>query len=166
MTDAEWGRERRATYLLREEGLSRPLSIDETVWPEDTSPLSATLALFSVLRGTVPSGPPTYFLPLDIIDEGAGQLLGYDVADLAMTSGLTNCGYTQIEKSQIQQVWAMRLNRFHLFDSRDDADRFRALTDRRVPEHAPFLVFGVYEFVPTNEVAVRSSRSLRTRPAK
>lgn len=73
-------------------------------------------------------------------DPEAWPRLGYDVADPGMISGLMNCGYGE-EREALVAAWAARLNAAGLFDSLDDALAFRALTDARVPEHAPFAVF-------------------------
>ena len=67
---------------------------------------------------------PTGFNPAD------WQPLGYDVADVLYR-------YTH-------HVWAPKLNPHGLFTHATDADAYRAITDLRVPEHAPFPVFGLY----------------------
>ena len=66
--------------------------------------------------------------------------LGFDVADASFVSGLTNCGFGG-ERAALMLEWAPRLNAHGLLASLDDAFAFRDLTDARVPEHAPFLVF-------------------------
>jgi hypothetical protein len=70
--------------------------------------------------------------------------LGYDVADSYMISGLSNCAYTIEENAHLAPAWAGRLNSNHLFDDTRDADDFRQITDMRVPEHAPFRVYGLW----------------------
>lgn len=70
--------------------------------------------------------------------------LGYDVADAALTSGLSNCGFLEDERARLRDEWAGRLNDHGLFDSRDDATAFRALSDTRIAEHAPFHVFALF----------------------
>jgi hypothetical protein len=72
------------------------------------------------------------------------QLLGFDVSDGGLLSGLSNCGYTPDEIHMLRPQWQPRLNARHLFDAVEDAFEFRQLTDARVPEHAPFFVFGLY----------------------
>lgn len=72
------------------------------------------------------------------------QLLGYDVSDGSLLSGLTNCGYLEEEKEELSGIWSPHLNTHHLFIEPDAAFRFREVTDQRVREHAPFFVFGVY----------------------
>jgi len=86
-----------------------------------------------------------------LLDEDA-ELLGYDVADDVMTSGLTNCGYSKEESGEIGQRWASQLNRHHLFDDVNLALQFKDITDARVHEHAPFFVFGLFRlsYSPTS----------------
>jgi hypothetical protein len=71
------------------------------------------------------------------------KVAGHDVADGSLLSGLMNCGYSQPERQTLRPVWAAKVNRAGLFDSADDAFAFRAATDSRVPEHAPFFVFAI-----------------------
>ncbi|MEJ7729921.1 MAG: hypothetical protein WKG00_11940 [Polyangiaceae bacterium] len=78
-----------------------------------------------------------------LIPEPAWALLGYDVGDGGV-SGLCNCGYTPDELAVLRPRWAPRLNEHGLFSDVDAAMGFRAITDVRVPEHAPFLVFAMW----------------------
>src|SRR5580698_10201766 len=73
------------------------------------------------------------------------DLLGYDVADYDLLGGLTNCGYTPEEAASLAPVWAPRLNEWHLFDNPDHAETYADVTDKRVPEHAPFYAYGIYQ---------------------
>jgi len=75
--------------------------------------------------------PPTDGLSLDF--------LGYDVADWFLLSGLMNCALDQ----SLPSLWIARLNGYHLFETSEDADDFRRLVNRLVPEHAPFFVYGL-----------------------
>lgn len=70
-------------------------------------------------------------------------LLGFDVADAGLISGLSNCGYTRAEIAGLRAAWASTLNAHHLFDDVEKALAFREMTDRRVPEHAPFFVYAL-----------------------
>jgi hypothetical protein len=72
-----------------------------------------------------------------------GEFLGYDVADASRMSGLANCGYTDIERKQLEQVWSSRLNSYGLLKTLEDAVEFRQVCDKRVAEHAPFWIFGI-----------------------
>ncbi len=71
------------------------------------------------------------------------QFLGYDVADSGLISGLSNCGYSPEEGIAWAEEWRQHLNDHGLLKSLDAAVRFAKATDGRVPEHAPFYVFGL-----------------------
>jgi hypothetical protein len=73
------------------------------------------------------------------------HLLGYDVADYDLLGGLTNCGYTPGEAASLAPVWAPLLNEWHLFGKPEDATAYAAVTAGRVPEHAPFFGYGIYQ---------------------
>lgn len=74
------------------------------------------------------------------------KLLGYDVADAWATSGLSNCGYSGEERiGEAQKLFGMFVNDFHLFDEIDRAREFVLYTNKRVREHAPFYVYGMWE---------------------
>jgi hypothetical protein len=76
--------------------------------------------------------------------EAGWRFLGYDIADGGFISGLTNCGYTEVDAPDLRSQWAGHLNEHHLFGELEQAHAFRELSDRRVPEHAPFFVFGLW----------------------
>ncbi len=80
--------------------------------------------------------------PATVSDEWT--LLGFDVADAGLVSGLSNCGYDQAEIAALRSSWATHLNEHHLFTDVRRAFSFRDLSDPRVPEHAPFFVYGLY----------------------
>ena len=67
--------------------------------------------------------------------------LGFDVADHSFVSGLNNCGYDPEERAGLATAWWEDLNQHGLLTGLDAARRFADMTDARVPEHAPFLVF-------------------------
>ena len=73
----------------------------------------------------------------------AWEFLGFDVADEWLLSGLSNCGYGD-DAEPLRREWAGHLNGHHLFDNLDKAIEFEALTDKRVEEHAPFFIYGIY----------------------
>jgi hypothetical protein len=64
---------------------------------------------------------------------------------MAWPSGLVNCGYTQEDLLALRPTWDLRLNAFGLFDSIEDAVAYRDITDARVPEHAPFWVYALWQ---------------------
>lgn len=73
------------------------------------------------------------------------HFLGYDVGDWGLISGLSNCGFGAEEPvAEYRKHWAPKLNTHHLFDDIDDAHAFVEFANRRVPEHAPFFVFGLW----------------------
>jgi hypothetical protein len=73
-------------------------------------------------------------------------LLGYDVADSGFISGLSNCGYSDEELGALRPEWKEKINDFGLLRTQDDAFAFVEITNRRVPEHAPFWVYGLHQF--------------------
>ena len=76
--------------------------------------------------------------------EAHWRLLGLDIADGSLLSGLSNCGYSQLEVEELRRRWEPHLNRRHLFADPARAFEFRDLANTRVPEHAPFFVYGLY----------------------
>lgn len=72
------------------------------------------------------------------------ELLGHDVSDRWLLSGLTNCGYAESEHQELRARWGPRLNQHHLFTDENDAVVFARGADTRVREHAPFLAWGVW----------------------
>ena len=74
----------------------------------------------------------------------AWERLGLDVADGSLVSGLSECRYTDEEAPPARERWASALNSHHLFEDEGAAFEFAEFSDSRVPEHAPFFVFGVY----------------------
>jgi hypothetical protein len=70
--------------------------------------------------------------------------LGYDVADSSRLSGLANCSYKDADRHDLSRDWGTALNEFGLFREPVTALEFARLTDRRVPEHAPFFAYGLY----------------------
>jgi len=84
----------------------------------------------------------------------AWEFLGYDVADAGRLSGLSNCLYAGDEEdAPLVAAFRDRVNAYHLFAALGDADAFRLASDRRVPEHAPFFVFGLFRIAEVAEVA-------------
>jgi len=162
--DPGWTADRRTSYLLRRDvpsvrsvdtlvwerppGLPPPPPMPEGLWPNLSDVFAAAGALdragVVVVRITAfrEDEPPT-----PGIEPAAERydFLGYDVADYWLLSGLTNCGYSPEEAASLAPVWAPLLNEWHLFDNPDDAEAFADVTDKRVPEHAPFYAHGVYQ---------------------
>jgi hypothetical protein len=80
------------------------------------------------------------------LDDG-WRLLGYDVANPKLYSGLTNAPYhTEHEDVFSLQVrWAKHLNDRHLFVPFEEAKGFTTIVEQRARRLAPFGVFGVWE---------------------
>ena len=76
-----------------------------------------------------------------IPDLASWTRLGFDVADHSFVSGLNNCGYEPDERASLAAAWRESLNQHGLLAELEAARRFADITDERVPEHAPFLVF-------------------------
>lgn len=78
--------------------------------------------------------------------DAAWALLGYDVSDKWLLSGLSNCGYgaNESEIQILRETYTSNLNEHHLFDSIKPAVDFMHLSDERVQAHAPFFVFGIW----------------------
>ena len=115
-------------------------------------------ALRDHLRGTGAASPSSVLIAVTIcaldgtlpMPGTQWERLGYDVADSSLISGLSNCGYTAQEVAELRPTWSGRLNDHHLFEDVQPAFEFSQLTNRRVPEHAPFYVYGLY-VVETNQ---------------
>jgi hypothetical protein len=85
-----------------------------------------------------------YGVPTSSPDE-PWELLGYDVSDTGLLSGLSNCGYSEREDlPATRERYGSFLNSFHLFSAPELALEFMQFSDERVPEHAPFFVFGLW----------------------
>src|SRR5262245_3300046 len=160
-----WNDERRYDYLLRED-VAKPLSADTCVWPsvllgEQRSILIATqsrtllegIHMEHLAQGREESwcvliashvSPSSQFEPVD------SCLLGYDVVDAWLLSGLSNCMYSAEEKKALSH-WKHQLNAHHLFQLQTSAEEFVNATNKRVPEHAPFNVAGVWRLVARGE---------------
>lgn len=166
VSDPSWTVDRRARYLLRRDvpsvrsvdtmvwerppGLPRP-PVPEGLWPDLSGLYAAAGALdragvVAVRITAFEEDEPT---PESLDPTGPAveryDLLGYDVADYWQLSGLTNCGYSPEEAASLAPVWAPLLNEWHLFDDPDDAETYAEVTDKRVPEHAPFYAYGIYQ---------------------
>ena len=166
VSDLSWTVDRRTRFLLRRD-VPSVRSVDPLVWarplelppaPEAEGLWSNLAALFAAAHaldhayamavritaleedGPTPESVDTIGPAFERCD-----LLGYDVADYDLLGGLTNCGYTPEEAASLAPVWAPLLNKWHLFDNPEDATAFAAVTAKRVPEHAPFFAYGIYQ---------------------
>jgi hypothetical protein len=81
------------------------------------------------------------------IRDPAWHLLGYDVADRYLLSGLTNLSWDPVSTDEVQaigQKYIPYLNEYHLFTSVEPATEFLPLAEEGAREHAPFFVFGLW----------------------
>jgi hypothetical protein len=164
--DPSWTEDRRTVYLLRRD-VASVRSVDTLVWeqPPGLPPAPpGAQGLWPDLSGLFAAAhaldrADTVAVLITALEEDGGtpdsdgtagpafdrhDLLGYDVADYFLVSGLTNCGYKPEEAASLAPVWAPLLNRWHLFDNPEDAEAFAEVTSNRVSEHAPFYVYGIY----------------------
>jgi hypothetical protein len=72
------------------------------------------------------------------------HLLGYDVADRWLLSGLSSCGYRAEERERLRARFGPQLNAGHLFADLKRANEFKLISAERVVEHAPFFVYGLW----------------------
>jgi hypothetical protein len=86
------------------------------------------------------------------------SLLGYDVSDRWLLSGLSNCGFLPGDDVQaLREKWSDKLSDHHLFERLESAVEFRALSDQRIVEHSPFFVFGIWSIPSGVSVVLESS---------
>ncbi len=102
--------------------------------------------LFAPAETTVREFPSSLiYSQLDPLILPTGSLLlGYDVADAGFCSGLSNCGYSDEETRTPRPEWAKRINDFGLLRTQEGAVAFIEISNQRVPEHAPFWVYGLH----------------------
>jgi len=175
-TDDDWTQDRRESYLLRPD-VARPLSVDPSVWGQvrgpggevAETPLPWICAEDVLLRAMTWSDASDWVvIVIGVVAEDSHEetaikqamgadtelavssgwkFLGFDVADGSI-SGLSNCGYDASDVASRRRTWAPRLNEHGLFWEVTEALSFRRLTEERVPEHAPFYVYGIWMVAP------------------
>jgi hypothetical protein len=69
--------------------------------------------------------------------------LGFDVADIDYTSGLSNCGWLAEDEQSWKERWLPFMNEHGLLADLGAATDLRAAMDDRAPEHAPFFVYRI-----------------------
>jgi hypothetical protein len=143
-----WDQSRRQQYLIRLD-VALPVSLDRRVLPEA---VDWDVAVLDLMAAVVPANAPAAAIDAlrgwELFDqalplEPEWERLGYDICDATGTSSLSNCGYEPGEREALT-TFALQLNEHHLFREVEHADEFRAASDLRVPEHAPFVVIGIY----------------------
>lgn len=71
-------------------------------------------------------------------------LLGYDVADYDLFSGLADGGLQDELRAKIKPEWVDNLNDYHLFTNPQAAFDYVEFANTRIPTHMPFYVYAVY----------------------
>jgi hypothetical protein len=170
-TFSTWTPERRAGFLV-DPTVRWPLSVDAVTWPQaptvsEPSPLnlraqvprppdrggaceSASVKIQIDLmsersREEEASAVPAWWAPqsLSLADGLKPEHVGFDVADLWLLSGLTNCLVAPTDLERLKEKFIHRLTRFGLLSDPGDADEFARAVDSLVPEHRPFYVYGI-----------------------
>lgn len=147
-----WDDERRAQYLLRD--VPWPLSVDPLVWSRADESAGWAARFDTAEAARAARGPDEWAVAItqwggpgeppvagSEAPDPRWERLGYDLA--AGVSGLSNCGYEDGDRARFAD-FAAALNAWHLFDDLPTGFAFRDVTNRRVPEHAPFGVVGLY----------------------
>jgi len=164
--DPNWTVDRRTRFLLRRD-VPSVRSVDPLVWvrPLELPPSPKVMGLWSNLSGLFVAAralerASAVAVQITVLGEDGRTAenvdpivpavekydpVGYDVADRGLLSGLTNCGYTPDDAASLAPVWAPLLNEWHLFDNPEDATAYASITAKRVPEHAPFFAYGIYQ---------------------
>ncbi|QRK05845.1 hypothetical protein JQX13_37765 [Archangium violaceum] len=139
---SQWDASRRGLYLLREDA-RKPLATDATVWPSlfgEGLPESERERL-----GLRDASRPEWTGPNAPLWDDLERMRSC----LASLGAVRNqphalCGYTESEAPGLRAQWSGHLNEHHLLGDLGRALEFRDASDERVPEHAPFFVFGLW----------------------
>ncbi len=72
------------------------------------------------------------------------QLLGYDVADYELFTGLFEGEIDPNEAQNLRTEWANYLNEYHLFIEPQKAFEYINVANKRYPSHMPYGVYALY----------------------
>lgn len=72
------------------------------------------------------------------------QLLGFDVCDEWLLSGLMNCGMDASDQAALRQKYAGKINLHGLFDDYETASNYSLDVNKIIPEHAPFFPASIF----------------------
>lgn len=72
------------------------------------------------------------------------QLLGYDVADYELCTGLFDGVISPSEAPQLRSEWQKYLNEYHLFTEPQKAFDYITVANQRYPSHMPYYVYALY----------------------
>lgn len=171
--DPSWTLERKKNFLIKPEILL-PKSVDDNVWQQyKPSSINTTIGLIpqsfwleqsKMLKTTQYEKTNSNLVELttylhtfeDIPEEIIAMdykpttlpnhlnFIGYDIADEAPWSGLSNCQYSLDELNYCRQKFGSYLNQHGLFSDINIAQNFIDYTNSRVKEHAPFYLYSLY----------------------
>jgi hypothetical protein len=113
--------------------------------PSKETPFSLFLQCFSPFIHLFPHFACLFAISLR--NSWAWELLGYDVCDEWLLSGLTDLAWGDGSPEEVQaicQKYVPSLNEYHLFTSVDSAAEFIPLAEEGARAHAPFFVFGLW----------------------
>ncbi len=79
----------------------------------------------------------------NIVDE-EWRLLGYDVADYELISGLFEGQMEPDTALKLRNEWQNYLNEYHLFTEPQKAFDYIRIADRKYPSHMPYYVYALY----------------------
>ena len=115
-------------------------------WPTGSYTLIAVALMLAEGPAVWPGEPMAFNGPaIPDAPDPAWELLGYDVSDEWLLSGLSNCLIkTDPDFAKWEEWWAPKLNAHGLFATLDDAIAFAAAIDDRIKEHAPFHPYAIY----------------------
>jgi hypothetical protein len=124
--------------------LAAELSADD--WPAGSYQI---IAVAMMIEGPAvwPGHPHAFNGPIfpDTPDP-AWELLGYDVSDEWLLSGLSNClSKNDPDYAKWEEWWAPKLNEHGLFEVIADAQAFVPAIDDKVKEHAPFHPYAIWK---------------------
>lgn len=171
---SSWNLERRRLFLLNSEvefplsvdrnvwpalGLPKHSGIDETPIWKNQKLMRETLegvnripkgiyVLITIYADELYRSSKHWRLYLDV--EGVvsqyleEDFLGYDVADAGLISAISNCGFSPQQKACLSAKFAPKLNEHGLFAELAVARNFQLDSNRRIKEHAPFFIHGLF----------------------
>jgi hypothetical protein len=125
--------------------LAGELSADD--WPEGSYQVIAVALMIAAGPIQWPGHPQAFNGPADRdTPDPEWELLGFDVSDEWLLSGLSNClSRNDPDFGRWEEWWDYRLNEHGLFKTLDDAREFVGMIDDRVKEHAPFHPYAIWK---------------------
>ncbi len=110
-------------------------------WKQDWKPC-AIIAIQEVMVGDSAQGAEVQIEPRDTSEDWT--LLGFDVADYELYSGLCEGEITGTLSTLIKSDWRKHLNEFHLFSNPEIAFDYIDFANARNPSHMPYHVYALF----------------------